>query len=126
MLAGLIRFRIRSEMQRDAAGFRLIAPDFASFAEDLDERSFALSDRKRFLAALKTFLKVRQARLGWEQIEDINDQDLIVALAQMSPLSPDERQSLLECDSLEMLGEMLLALYEIHGAESASGERRLH
>src|SRR5215510_5547922 len=42
-LSGLIRFRIRNELPRDAGGFRLVEPDFAPFAGDIAEGDYTLT-----------------------------------------------------------------------------------
>src|SRR3954469_4714155 len=54
-LSGLIRFKIRNELPRDSGGFRLVEPDFATFAEDIAHGDYALTGRTRFVATLKGY-----------------------------------------------------------------------
>lgn len=124
VLSGLIRFRIVEEKAQDAGGFRRVVPDWAPFAADMAEKEFQLGDRARFLATLQEYLHARQARLDWKGIEEVADDDLVVAMAQMSPLEPQEKQSLLECADLEAVAEMMTAMFEMHNA--SEGEHRLH
>lgn len=126
ILSGLIRFHIREELPLDKGGFRCVKPDFNVFAHDMAEHEFQLADRPRFLAILQEYLKTRQARLDWKGIEEIPDDELVVAMAQMSPLEPEEKQSLLECEDLDAVVEMMTAMFEVHRATAAGGEHRLH
>lgn len=126
ILSGLIRFRIHQELPLDRQGFRRVVPDFNVFAHDMAEHEFQLADRPRFLAVLQEYLKTRQARLDWKGIEEVADDELVVAMAQMSPLDPEEKQSLLECEDLDAVVEMMTAMFEVHGATAAGGEHRLH
>lgn len=126
ILSGLIRFRIVKELPLAQGGFRSVVPDFNVFAHDMAEHEFQLADRPRFLAVLQEYLKTRQARLDWKGIEEVADDELVVAMAQMSPLEPEEKQSLLECEDLDAVVEMMTAMFEVHGATAAGGEHRLH
>jgi Lon protease-like protein len=124
VLSGLIRFRIAAELPVDKAGFRRVTPDWAPFAHDMAEHEFQLADRPRFLTVVQEYLKTRQARLDWKGIEEVADDDLVIAMAQMTPLEPEEKQSLLECADLEAVAEMMTAMFEVHSA--TDGEHRLH
>lgn len=126
ILSGLIRFRIKSELPMAKGGYRRIVPNFIPFAHDMAEHEFQLADRPRFLAILQEYLKTRQARLDWKGIEEVADDELVVAMAQMSPLDPEEKQSLLECLDLDAVVEMMVALFEVHGVTAGGGEHRLH
>jgi len=125
ILSGLIRFRIKEELPMAKGGYRRIVPDYQPFAHDMAEHEFQLADRPRFLAILQEYLKTRQARLDWKGIEEVADDELVVAMAQMSPLDPEEKQSLLECPDLDAVVEMMVAMFEVHGVTSG-GEHRLH
>jgi Lon protease-like protein len=126
ILSGLIRFRIKEELPLAKGGYRRVVPDFQKFAHDMAEHEFQLADRPRFLAVLQEYLKTRQARLDWKGIEEVADDELVVAMAQMSPLEPEEKQSLLECADLDAVVEMMTAMFEVHGATASGGEHRLH
>ena len=125
ILSGLIRFRISHELPMAKGGYRRIVPNYQPFAHDMAEHEFQLADRPRVLAILQEYLKTRQARLDWKGIEEVADDELVVAMAQMSPLDPEEKQSLLECPDLDAVVEMMVALFEVHGVTSG-GEHRLH
>jgi Lon protease-like protein len=125
-LSGLIRFRIRDELAAAADGFRLVAPDFAAFADDLAQGDFHLTGRARFIATLKGYFESRSASVDWKAIDAMPDRQLVISLAMLCPFSPDEKQALLECRDLVQLGEMLLALFELAVRGRTDDQRPLH
>lgn len=125
-LSGLIRFAIRRELPQDAGGFRLVEPDFTPFAEDMAERDFAIPERPGFINAFKAYVESKQLKVDWEAIKGAPDDHLIVSLAMLSPLEPEEKQSLLECRDLEQMTAMLVALFEVAVANRQSPDRILH
>jgi Lon protease-like protein len=125
-LSGLIRFRIRHELPRDAGGFRLVEPDFAPFAGDIVQGEYTLAGRPRFIATLKGYFETRSATVDWKAIDAMPDRQLVISLAMLCPFSADEKQALLECRDLVQLGEMLLALFELAVRGRADDQRPLH
>lgn len=125
-LSGLIRFAISRELPLDEGGFRLMEPDFAPFAEDMAERDFAIPERPGFIAAFKAYVESKQLKVDWEAIKGAPDDHLIVSLGMLSPFSPEEKQSLLECRDLEQMTAMLTALFEVTVANRQSPDRILH
>jgi Lon protease-like protein len=125
-LSGLIRFKIRNELSRATAGFRLVEPDFTPFAEDIAQGDYALTGRARFIATLKGYFETRSATVDWKAIDAMPDRQLVISLAMLCPFSPDEKQALLECRDLVQLGEMLLALFELAVRGRADDQRPLH
>ena len=125
-LSGLIRFEIKRELPLHAGGFRLVEPDYAPFAEDMAERDFEMPAKREFLAAFKAYVDAKQLKVDWETVTTAPDDHLLVSLAMLSPFSPDEKQSLLECTDLAELGAMMTALFELAAGSRQSTERILH
>jgi Lon protease-like protein len=129
-LSGLIRFAVTRELpplsDGGEGGFRLIEPDFAPFAEDMAERDFDIPARPNFLKVFKAYIEAKALKVDWEAIEGAPDDHLIVSLAMLSPFSPEEKQSLLECPDLEQLTAMMTALFEVAVANRQSPDRILH
>ena len=125
-LAGLVRFEIRNELPRAPGGFRLVVPDFAPFAGDMDQGDYNLAGRPRFIATLKGYFETRSATVDWKAIDAMPDRQLVISLAMLCPFSPDEKQALLECRDLVQLGEMLLALFELAVRGRTDDQRPLH
>jgi len=125
-LSGLIRFVVNRELPVADGGFRLVEPDFAPFAEDMAERDFDIPARPNFLKVFKAYIEAKSLKVDWEAIEGAPDDHLIVSLAMLSPFSPEEKQSLLECGDLEQLAAMMTALFEVAVANRQSPDRILH
>jgi uncharacterized protein len=125
-LSGLIRFEIKRELPQHAGGFRLVEPDYRRFAEDMAERDFELPSKAEFLAAFKSYVDAKQLKVDWDTIKSAPDDHLLVSLAMLSPFSPEEKQSLLECADLEELGAMMTALFELASGSRQSADRILH
>jgi len=125
-LSGLIRFAIRRELPMHENGFRLVEPDFAPFAEDMAERDFEMATKSEFIAAFKAYVEAKQLKVDWEAIKGAPDDHLLVSLAMLSPFSPEEKQSLLECADLAQLAAMMTALFELAATGRQSPDRILH
>jgi uncharacterized protein len=125
-LSGLIRFAIKRELTLHEGGFRLVEPDFTPFAEDMAERDFEMAAKAEFFAAFKGYVETKQLKVDWEAIKGAPDDHLLVSLAMLSPFSPEEKQSLLECADLAQLTAMMTALFELAVANRQSPDRILH
>jgi len=125
-LSGLIRFAIKRELPLHEGGFRLVEPDFSPFAEDMAERDFEMAAKAAFLAAFKAYTESKQLKVDWDAIKGAPDDHLLVSLAMLSPFSPEEKQSLLECADLAQLAAMMTALFELAVANRQSPDRILH
>jgi uncharacterized protein len=125
-LSGLIRFEIRRELPLMQDGFRLVEPHFAPFAEDMAERDFEMAAKDEFHAAFKAYTEAKQLKVDWDAIKGAPDDHLVVSLAMLSPFSPEEKQSLLECADLAEMTAMLVALFELAVANRQSPDRILH
>jgi Lon protease-like protein len=125
-LSGLIRFEIKRELTLHEGGFRLVEPDFTPFAEDMAERDFEMAAKAEFFAAFKGYVETKQLKVDWEAIKGAPDDHLLVSLAMLSPFSPEEKQSLLECADLAQLAAMMTALFELAVANRQSPDRILH
>jgi hypothetical protein len=125
-LSGLIRFEIKRELPMHAGGFRMVEPHFAPFAEDMAEKDFEMSAKAEFLAAFKAYVEAKQLKVDWDAIKGAPDDHLLVSLAMLSPFSPEEKQSLLECADLAQLTAMMTALFELAATNRQSSDRTLH
>ena len=109
-LLGLIRFDIAEELP--SRSYRLVRPDYARFAHDLEEDQVEI-DRERLLAALKTYFHTKTIQSDWQAIEQAENERLITALAMLCPLEPWEKQLLLEAETLAKRAEVLTAILEM-------------
>ena len=64
---------------------------------------------------MKNYLDARDLDTDWSQINDVEDETLINALAMMCPFDPREKQALLEAPGLAERAEVLMALFKMGG-----------
>lgn len=120
-LSGVARFRIRDEAAGDLP-YRVCAVDFGPFKADL-ERGLGESevDRARLLGALKTYLKARGLGADWDSIDRSPNESLVNTLSMICPYGPEEKQALLEAETLKQRAEVLAALAEMEMAAPDAG-----
>ncbi|RNE89351.1 LON peptidase substrate-binding domain-containing protein [Marichromatium sp. AB31] len=96
VLTGVCRFRVTGELA-ERAGYRRVAPEWRDFAADLDEpASGAIAERRPFLVALERYCQVRRVEVPWQDLEQMPDTDLVNLLCAHLPLSPEDKQALIE------------------------------
>jgi Lon protease-like protein len=119
-LTGIARFRVLDELSVSTA-YRQCRVDFAPFADDFFARKGEEQvDRQAVLDALTAFLKAKNLKADWEEIEGAPNEALVNALAMMSPYGPAEKQALLEATDLKTRAEILVALTEIELAKNVA------
>ena len=115
-LTGVARFTIARELPQTDSGFRVVSPDFAPFAGDLDATAgTGLIDRDDILQHLKSFFASRGIDANWDAIEQADDESLVTALSMVCPFEPSEKQALLEAHDLASRAQTLLALLQMGG-----------
>ena len=111
-LLGQSRFRIAGELAVHN-GYRRVRPDFAPFANDLDDDIPAGLDRARLLDAAARYLDANGLKTDWEAIEEAPDALLVTSLAMVCPFDLREKQALLESDTPATRGALLTELLEM-------------
>jgi Lon protease-like protein len=82
-------------------------------------------DRPRFLAVLERYFQVMELKTDWRNLKDADDAMLINALAMLCPFSPEEKQALLETQTLIRRSETLITLMEFALQENKGPMGRL-
>jgi uncharacterized protein len=112
-LTGVARCRLATEVHSNNL-YRTFRVDTSAFAGDLhagkDEQAVPRED---LLATLKRFLEARNLKADWASISKSGNEQLVNSLSVMSPYGPEEKQALLEADTLKARAEMLIALAEM-------------
>ena len=120
-LTGIARFEVRTELAT-AKPYRTFEVSYDRYAGDLEVgRGEDEVDRERLLSVLKTYLDRRGLKADWSVIERSTTEQLINSLSLISPYSPEEKQALLEAESVKARAEVLLALAEMELAERKTG-----
>lgn len=123
-LAGICRFSLFEEIAT-MRGYRRIVPDFARWQADLDEAARVAIERERLLAALKSYFARNGMSADWNAINDSPDDRLVTTLSMFCPFEPQEKQALLECETLAERSAALIALLEM-GTLGSAGEGPKH
>lgn len=119
LLRGVRRFRVRDEVA-PSRGYRRVEADYGEFAADLEEAE-AEVDAAPALAAALALGRARGFELDLDKLEGLPGFSLVNGLAAAMPLSPAEKQALLEAPDPEARMELLTALLEMNAGTPAAG-----
>jgi uncharacterized protein len=118
-LTGIARFRIVEELDVTTP-YRQCCIDTTDFEGDL-KAGLGEEDvsRERLLEILKTYLETNGMQADWGAIKNASNESLVNSLSAISPYGPNEKQALLEAQTLEDRNQMLIALTEMVLARDA-------
>ncbi|MCG6984570.1 MAG: LON peptidase substrate-binding domain-containing protein [Thiocapsa sp.] len=95
VLTGVCRFQVVKEISQ-RRGYRRVSVDWEPFAADYRESDSVIADRKGFLTSLKAYCALRGVEVPWDDVEQMADTDLTNLLCAHLPLSPEDKQALIE------------------------------
>ncbi len=111
-LSGVSRFRLRAEVE-GFQPYRRATVDWSPFGRDLGgaekDPDF---DREGFLDLLGRYFTQQEMSTDWGSLKDAEAEMLINALSMLCPLTPEDKQALLEAPSLPTRRETLVTLME--------------
>ena len=111
-LSGVSRFR----MTREIDGFtpyRRCEADWSGFERDLGKPEVDPDfNREPFMDALVRYFASQDLATDWDSLGEADDEMLVNALSMLCPLSPEDKQALLEAPSLTTRRETLITLIE--------------
>ncbi|HEX9858868.1 MAG TPA: LON peptidase substrate-binding domain-containing protein [Paracoccaceae bacterium] len=111
-LSGVSRFRVVQEVQ-GFTPYRRCSVDWTPFARDLggaeEDCEF---QREGFLALLGRYFAAMQLSSDWGSLKEAEEELLINSLSMLCPLTPEDKQALLEAPSLQTRRETLVTLME--------------
>lgn len=124
-LSGRRRFRIIEELKVDTP-YRQAVIDWTAFAVDGEtDLSTELVDRARLVAAMHRYLDAEGLKTDWHLVDDAPTDALILSLAMGCPFAPNEKQALLEAETVADRAACLIALMEMSCAGDNGGEEPL-
>ena len=118
VLTGVCRFKIAGELNIHR-GYRRVEAGYNLFLDDLDPRDTAITNRGTLLAALKIYFERRNLDTDWDALDEVPDLVLVTTAAMGCPMKPEEKQLLLEAQTLAKRAEQLQTILEmaIHGTD---------
>ena len=111
-LSGLIRFRIKKEVNKDKL-YRRFNVDYSEFLNDLnfEEKKLSNFNRSALLNKIKNFLKKINYRIDYKELAELNLDQLVSSVSMISPFSVEEKQKLVEAidieDKIKLLNEII-------------------
>ena len=112
-LTGVARFRVAEELDVTTS-YRQIAADYRPYDSDLIADIGALDvNREGLLDVLRRYLERNNMAADWDAIEQSGNEALVNSLSIISPYGVQEKQALLEAESLAERAEILIALTEM-------------
>ena len=119
-LQGLSRFNLISE-KTNQDNFKMAEVEWKNFDEDFREKEINIS-HGNLKEALKRYFHLKKIRVNMDSIDTINEYNLADQLAMICPLSPEEKQLLLETVSLARRNKLLLSMIESSISELDSSD----
>lgn len=100
LLAGLCRFTIGLELPT-TRGYRIIQPNWSKFADDFitppqPDAEALLS----FKGVLRAYLEQNELKVDWQQLEEIDTEDMVNSLFNALPIAAQDKQILIETNTL--------------------------
>jgi len=124
-LTGLRRFRILSEPIVDTP-YRQAEVDWKAFEVDAHEdESGARVDRRAFLDVMHRYLDAEGLEADWDAARAAPIEALVASLAMGCPFPPNEKQALLEAETVAERAKCLTALMQMSGGDDAGGDQHL-
>ena len=118
-LTGLCRFRVMEELST-TRGYRLIKPDWSTFAADYDEPvEPEAQDKSGFNSALQAYLNRKEMQADWNMLKKLSTEELTNSLVSVLPLSVEDKQMLIETSTLTHRVRAFTAILESNSETSA-------
>lgn len=123
-LAGVCRFRVARELSVTTP-YRQIEAGWADFLADLEPAEDEDKvDRQDLLASLRIYFDRFGHKADWAGLESAPAEALVNSLSAICPFSPEEKQALLEAETLPDRADMLTSLVEMAIAEDTGRPNR--
>ena len=102
-LKGIVRFNLVKELETETK-YRILSINYDSFIQDLENKKEDLkfSDLELIFKDLKSLFEKKGFIINWKALEKQSLDETINALAMASPFSLEEKQVLLEAQSLDI------------------------
>ena len=118
-LCGLSRFKIIKEVDNNK-NYRECEVSFDDFSEDIQfkKEQLKFSDLELIFRDLKSLFEKKGYLINWKSLENQNLNETINALAMASPFSLEEKQVLLESQSLEIRKNKIAEILSTYGHDN--------
>lgn len=124
VLRGICRFDVGQELSTTRP-YRRVVADWQRFANDYEDLDAELPERNHIMGLLRTYSQALGLDLAWDELSKLSGTRLLNWLTTRLPLSPAEKQSLIEAVQAAERVRLLSGLIEMYIAhpEGASATR---
>ena len=120
-LTGVCRFAVAHELET-ALPYRSVKVDWDKYQSDFEEVRDEDVDRKRLTDVLQNYFRTHEIAADWNAVQGTPTDALISSLVMICPLSPSEKQALLESKNLQSRADMLMTLLSMANFNRPDGE----
>ena len=124
-LNGIIRFKTKQELPLQN-GYRKFQISWEPFQADLQPASEGAIDRENFEKVLRQYLESKNIPAKWEEITNTPSSSLVTSLAMQCPFTVEEKQALLEAQSLIELTNLMTSLLTMAADSNATSSTSRH
>jgi hypothetical protein len=124
-LTGVCRFRIIEEIEAHN-GYRRIRPDWLPYRPDLEDSAEPSIAFERLEDLLRSYSQQNQLQVSWDRFHELPLTALIDFLAMHLPLGVEEKQALIEAQSIDERARTLQSVLEMAIQASAAPNSTLH
>jgi len=117
VLSGVCRFQVREEIE-GYKGYRRVSVDWERFAVDYHSEGEVMADRSGFLTSLRSYCKLNSVEIPWDDLDKMSDTDLTNLLCAHLPLSPEDKQALVETLSMGERAALMRGLLDMASVSS--------
>ncbi len=117
VLTGVCRFQVSRELA-EHNGYRCVSVDWERFAADYHSDEGPIADRQGFMDSLKTYCTLQGVEIPWDDIGKMSDNDLTNLLCAHLPLSPEDKQALIETLHTPERASLMRGLLDMASASS--------
>lgn len=125
VLTGVCRFELQRELE-ERHGYRRVQAGWDRFAQDFLTEQEGIVNRERFLASLRNYVRPRGVEIPWDDLKAMADLDLVNLLTAHLPLAPEDKQALIETNTLTARAELMRGLMDMASASSVEGVEQRH
>ena len=112
-LIGVTRFEIKSEIKNNK-NYREFEVSYDRFENDLDMETHRSDKMEKLSEKTKNFFKKNGLLLNWKEFENLGQDQRINTLAMIAPISNEEKQTILESDSIQSKTKILSEIIEFY------------
>lgn len=124
-LTGVCRFRIIEEIEPNN-GYRRIRPDFLPYRPDLEDSAGPSISFERLEDLLRSYSQQKQLQVSWDRFRELPLNDLVNFLAMHLPLGVEEKQTLVEAQTIDERARTLQSVLELAIQSSITPNSTLH